>query len=269
MMRNVTAVAASIGVFLAAPLVHAQARDDFGRQGQFILSADRLVPLVSFTRTSQDQLPAPFGTLPPGANRVTTNNSQTSISLLWGGTGNATPGGPINTFYTVPRLGFDYVIIPNVTIGGNVIVFFTLGGSSGNETTLNSGATTTTSADNPSALVFGVAPRGGYILELTNLFSLWLRGGVSYYVANSKTTQGTGNGQTTLSNSVNQFAIDLDPQLVITPVPHFGITAGLTADIPIAGGHSAQLDRPGGSQSASAYSSVLYIGVTAGLMGWF
>jgi hypothetical protein len=269
MMRKVTAVAASIGVFLAAPLVHAQGREDFGRQGQFILSADRLVPLLSFTRTSQDQLPAPFGNPPPLTNKVTSTYSQTSISLLWGGTSNGSLGSAIDTFYTVPRLGFDYVIVPNVTIGGNIIVFFTLGGSTGSETTFNNGTTMTTSNDNPSALIFGVAPRGGYILELSNLFSLWLRGGVSYYVANSKTTQGTGNGQTTLSNSVNQFAIDLDPQLVITPVPHFGITAGLTADIPIAGGRSAQLDRNGGSTSASAFSSILYIGVTAGLMGWF
>jgi hypothetical protein len=264
MVRKVTAVAASIGVFLAAPLVHAQGREDFGRQGQFILSADRLVPLFSFTHISQDQ----FGPIPL-ANKQVINYSQSSISLLWGGASNASLGGSIDTFYTVPRLGFDYVIVPNVTIGGNIVVFFTLGGSNGSETTLNNGTTMTTSNDNPSALIFGVAPRGGYILELTNLFSLWLRGGVSYYVANSKTTQGNGNAQVTVSSSVNQFAIDLDPQFVITPVPHFGITAGLTADIPIAGGHSTQRDQGGTSTSASAYSSILYIGVTAGLMGWF
>jgi hypothetical protein len=264
MMRRLTAVAASVGVLLTGSLARAQAHDGFGRQGQFILSADRLVPVFSFVHTSRDEF-----TPPVGASKLVTTNNQTAISLLWGSRSSVADSDPAGAaarmFFTVPRVGFDYVIVPNVTIGGDIVLFFTLGGSAGSETTFNNGTTTTTSVDDPSSLIFGVAPRGGYILELSNLFSLWLRGGFSYYVASTKTT----NGNQTVSNSQNQFALDLDPQFVITPVPHFGITAGLTADIPLTGGHGTETDRPGVSTSSSAAASVLFIGVTAGLLGYF
>jgi hypothetical protein len=258
MMRRLTAVAASVGVLLMASLAHAQAHDGFGRQGQFILSADRLVPILSFTHFSQDS------TNPGAGNtKVVGWNNQTAISLLWGSPSVQGSAGPM--FFTVPRVGFDYVIVPNVTIGGDIVVFFTVGGSNGTETTRTNGTTTTTSSDNPSQLLFGIAPRGGYIFELTNLFSLWLRGGLSYYTYSNKTT----NGNQTTSNSQNQFALDLDPQFVITPVSHFGITVGLTADIPITGGHGTQVDIPNLSTSASAGASVFFFGATAGLLGYF
>jgi hypothetical protein len=258
MMRRLTAVAASVGVLLTASLARAQAHDGFGRQGQFILSADRLVPIFSFTHFSQDS------TNPGAGNtKVVNTTNQTAISLLWGSTWAASPTSP--PFYTVPRVGFDYVIVPRLTIGGDIVVFFTLGGSNGTETTRTNGTTTTTSSDNPSQLLFGIAPRAGYIWELTDLFSVWLRGGFSYYVASSKST----NGNTTTSNSQNQFALDLDPQFVITPVPHFGITVGLTADIPLTGGHATEVDVPNASTNVSAGASVAFVGVTAGLLGYF
>src|ERR1700737_1748869 len=116
MMRRLTAVAASMGVLLMASLARAQGHDGFGKQRQFILSADRLVPVFSFTHVSQDQ---PAGA---GIAKQNTFYNQTAISLLWGGA-SAEPIGtlPFNTFYSVPRLGFDYVIIPNLTIGGDII----------------------------------------------------------------------------------------------------------------------------------------------------
>jgi hypothetical protein len=85
------------------------------------------------------------------------------------------------------------------------------------------------------------------------------------------TVKSTDPGGTGATDSVNynQFALDLDPQLVITPLPHFGFTAGVTGDIPIAGGHAETHTDGGGSTSASASSSLLFVGVTGGLVGWF
>ena len=256
MMRRLAAVAASMGVLLAGASAHAQTHGNFGQQGQFILGADRLFSLFAYTHISQDQFN------PPPNEKVNNTYNATSMSFFSGAS-------PVDTFYTVPRFGFDYVVVPQVTIGGELILFYTLGGSSSTSTSLNNGGTMTNSQDNPGLITFGIAPRGGYILPLSDLFSLWLRGGVSYYISSSKQTQTQGTVQVTNSTSVNQFALDLDPQFVITPVPHFALTAGLTADIPIVGGHSNETDRPGMSTSNSAWSGIMFIGVTAGLLGYF
>ncbi len=261
MIRRLARVGASVGVLLISSLAHAQARATFGERGQIIISADRLSPLFSFTHTSQDEL-FPMAV---DSRQVDVYN-QSAISLLWGSSGSGDANAPVqNSFFTVPRVGFDYVLFPNVTIGGDLVVFFTLGGNSSTDTTPNGGATTSNSVGNPSSLVLGLAPRGGYILRLTDLVSLWLRGGFSYYVANAKTTVGAD----TVTTSTNQFALDLDPQFVVTPIPHLGVTLGLTADIPIAGGHSSETDTNGMSVTNSASSSILFFGLTAGLIGYF
>jgi len=259
MIRRLATVGASMGVLLTSSLSHAQARTGFGERGEFIVSADRLMPLFSFTHVSQDQ------PLVPGTKTVTTYN-EAAISLLWGSSSPDNGSAPPQTsFFTVPRVGFDYVIAPNVTVGGDLVIFFTLAGNNGIDTTPNGGATSTASTGTPSSFIFGIAPRGGYILRLTDLFSLWLRGGVSYYVATSKTSV-TGP---TVTTSANQFALDLDPQLVITPIPHLGVTLGLTADLPVAGGHSVDTQDNNISRSTSASSSVLFFGITTGLLAYF
>ncbi len=265
-MRTLTAVGATLGVLLTAPFASAQANAGaaFGQQGQFIVSADRLFDLFAFSRNSQDLFNAN-----PGDNKTVQTSTQTSMGILWGST---FPTGSEN-FYTVPRLGFDYTIVDHVTVGGELVVFFTLGGSTSTEHDHPNGSTTTDSADNPGWTVFGIAPRGGYILQLTDLFSLWLRGGFSIYTANSKSTTTLGNTTTTTSNGVQQFAIDLDPQLVITPIHHAGFTVGLTGDIPIGGGHSQEVNFTNGTMTTDtkngAASSQAFFGVTAGMLVWF
>ncbi len=266
MIRRWTVCAAiSGGLFLAATDVRAQPRDAFGQKGQFIVSADRLFPLLSYTHVSQDGAP------PPGNSKEVATLNEASISLLWGSssapaTGSNAATQAQDTFFTVPRVGFDYVIVPRVTVGGDLVFFFTLGGNASTDTTTNGGVTTTTTVGNPSALVFGVAPRGGYILPLSDMFAVWLRGGFSYYVGNTKDS--TPNGVTFLY-STNQFAIDLDPQFVITPIPHLGFTLGLTADIPIVGNHSLETDQNAASTTVSFSSSILFFGATAGMLGYF
>jgi hypothetical protein len=265
MMRSLTAVGAMLGVLLAAPLAGAQGRggDGFGERGQFIIGADRLFGLLGFTSISQDET----GPLPGGVNRITKTDTETAMGFFWG----AAP--PNESFYTVPRVGFDYTIINNVTVGGEAIVFFTLGGHESTETVNNNGGSNTITTGQPSTTIFGIAPRGGYILQLSELFSLWLRGGFSIYSTNTNSTS-TANGITTsISTGTQQFAIDVDPQFVWTPLRHVALTAGLTGDIPIGGGHWTNTTISGNNFSNttnySLPSSVAFFGVTVGTLVWF
>ncbi|HZU85786.1 MAG TPA: hypothetical protein VE987_22830 [Polyangiaceae bacterium] len=261
MTRMLTAVGASLGVLLAAGAAHAQPHDTFGQQGQFIIGADRLFSLFSYTHIAQDQFNPG-----PGNSKQTTTVNGTALSLLWGSSPVIANGGvPIISPFAVPRIGVDYVIVPHVTIGGDLIVFFTLGGNTATDTTTNGGTTSSTSTDNPGQFLFGIEPRGGYILPLTDMFSLWLRGGLSYYIQSSKTTAG---GSTT-TNTTNQLALDLEPQVVFTPIPHVGFTAGLTGDIPLTGGHSTDVNTNGRDTSQSAWSGILFVGVTLGMLAHF
>jgi hypothetical protein len=266
MKRTVTSVGATLGILCALLLTtsraHAQQQYEFGQRGEFIISADRLVPFLAFSHESATEQTG------PGQTKVVTTQSQSSLSLLYSFTADAN-----DLFYTVPRVGFDYVVVPNLTIGGDLVLFFTLGGSTGGETDFTNGTSTTTSVTAPKNTLFGIAPRVGYIFALNNTFSFWLRGGLSFYTLSQKTTENAnanGNGvDVTTTNSVHQFSLDLDPQFVITPIPHLGFTAGITADLPFAGGHSSETDTGSTSQTFSASASVLYLGVTLGMIGYF
>ncbi len=266
MKRTLTAVGAMTGVLLMTSLAHAQARSDFGKQGQFIISADRLVPLFMYEHDSID-------TSAPGGGTSTTTNTQTSLSLLWGSA--VDPVGNDPGFFTVPRAGLDYVVVPNVTVGGDIVIFTTLGGSTtGSSTTGGQGQSA--SVDHPSGTIFGIAPRGGYILGLNDMFSLWLRGGFSYYTLSvGKVTSTTTTGGTTVTTTISdafsqhELALDLEPQFVLTPVPHLGFTAGLVADIPISGNRSTDQTQGGTTTTVSQSWSLMNIGLSLGMLGYF
>lgn len=263
MVRRLTAVAASVGVVLFASVASAQAKGAFGEQGEFIFSADRLVPLFAYTnnKVTNDKV---------NPNQ-STSVSGSSFSLLYGGNsaglnlGNVGVGNP--TFYTFPRVGFDYTVIRDLTVGGDVFIFFTLGGS-----TQNCGGSTCQSTDNPGGNAWGIAPRVGYILGMTDLLAFWLRGGISYYHGTSNTDANRCGRTDTNSDDVGVFGLDLDPQLVISPVNHFGFEVGPAIDWGFAG--SASTNRPdtpacGSTTSTSVNYTSLNVGVTAGLFGWF
>jgi hypothetical protein len=276
MKRTLTAVLASTAVLTAAPAAMAQAKSDFGQQGQFILGADRLLSFFGYSHFSYD-----LGT---GGNltKNTASYDTSSLGFFYGGTPSSTglAGGAAggitayttNLAYTVPRIGLDYVIVPNVTIGGDVVLYFTVGGSSSTEMDYSGGTSMTTSNSSPGVTLFGIAPRGGYILGLNDMFSLWLRGGFSFYTWTAKqtVTPAGGNNGTTYTSSQNQPAIDLEPQIVFHVIPHVGFTAGLTLDIPFAGGWSGSQQPSGGTtQTTSGGASILYFGLNLGMLAYF
>jgi hypothetical protein len=262
MIRTLTAVGATLGVLLTAQLASAQAKGGFGEQGQLIFSADRLMPVLAYTNDK-------FTNDSVSPSRTTTT-SGTSLSFLWGSNAIVNAGGGVGAglpnFYTTPRVGFDYVLIPSLTVGGDLFAFFTLGGN----TTRPLGNNMTVSTDNPSGNAFGIAPRVGYILDLTGgLLSLWLRGGVHFYTGSSSTKSDVCPTASD-SNNVHVFGIDLDPQLVISPTNHFAFSVGPTFDWGFAGGASnTQWQSCGTSQNTSNGYSSLMFGATGGLLGWF
>jgi hypothetical protein len=262
-----------MGVLLTASLAGAQTPGQgFGQKGEFVISADRLVPILAFTENK----------ISDNANNTSTSTTGSNISLLWGNNAIAASG-PAGvgqglgglaaaltragnpTFYTTPRVGFDYVFLPNWTLGGDLFVFFALGGSS--TTTGNP------SVDTPSGNAFGIVPRIGYVFEMSQLLSIWLRGGVSFYHAGTSVQDNNCTSQND-TTSVNLFGFDIDPQLVISPAPHFAFTVGPAVDIGFAGGASVTFPVGRGNacnttQTTSDGYSAWNVGLTGGLLGWF
>ncbi|MGD0674613.1 MAG: hypothetical protein ABSC94_04300 [Polyangiaceae bacterium] len=261
-----TTIGATIGLLLTTSLSEADTRHDFGSPGELIISADRLVPFFSYTRVAQDDYGAT-----PGVASSSTTSTETSLSFFYGSS-----HGSLTTltqeeedqFFTVPRIGVDYVLAPNVTVGGDLILFFS-GASQSNQTDYTNGTTENVSQSVGGSTVFGLAPRAGYILRVNGLVSLWLRGGLSFYTSVAGTARQPDGSYA--HEDVDELALDLDPQIVITPMPHFGLTAGLTADIPLVGQHSLTQFNADGSEASeeSASSSVMFLGVTVGLLGYF
>jgi hypothetical protein len=274
MTQKLAVVGAAMGVLLTASVAGAQTQGQgFGQKGEFVFSADRLVPILAFTENK----------ISDNANNTSTSTTGGNLSLLWGNNaiigGGAVVGGGAGaggvaaaltragnpTFYTTPRVGFDYVFLPNWTLGGDLFVFFTLGGSS--TTTGNP------SVDTPSGNAFGVVPRIGYVFGMSQVFSIWLRGGVSFYHAGTSVQDFGCTGQSD-TTSVNLFGFDIDPQLVISPAPHFAFTAGPAVDIGFAGGASLTVPVGRGNncnttQTTSDGYSAWNVGLTGGLLGWF
>ncbi|HEY6458517.1 MAG TPA: hypothetical protein VIY73_00150 [Polyangiaceae bacterium] len=259
MVKALAGAGMGIAVFLAGGTAAAQPAglSEFGNQGQFILSADRLVPVFAFTSQKED-----VGGLPANTTGSTTS-TQTSLSFFWGNNGGVISG----SVFDVPRVGFDYVVVSHLTIGGDIAAFFTLGGHTTDHVESN-GVSTDTTTSNPSQQAFGIAPRIGYVFGLSPAISFWLRGGVSYYLVQQKTTDSTANPVTTTTDKGDTFAFDFDPQFVFAPVPHFAITVGPALDIGFGGHVTTDTTTNGATQSSSLGFMPINFAVAVGLLGW-
>jgi hypothetical protein len=181
---------------------------------------------------------------------------------LWGG--DATVGTANAPVYSIPRLAFDYLVIPGLTVGAALGYLHRSG--SGESTNM---AGVTTSVDSPSGNGLLFNPRVGYIFDFTPLLSLWARGGFTYYWAKNEGTL----GNTTRKESFDGLAITLDPQLVITPVPHFGVTVGPMFDLPLAGSSKGETTTTVGpvtmTDLSEAKVKITNWGIAAGILGYF
>jgi hypothetical protein len=211
-----------------------QGEHRFGSPG-FIVSADRLLPLLSYQSVKIDE------------NGGSETQSRLSVSLMNNG-----PPGDFSTFYNLPRLAFDWVPIQNLTLGGAAWLYMDL------QASLSNGSNST---DQTKLTYWGIAPRVGYIVPMGDKLSFWPRAGVEY---NSVTSNDGSVTQT-------QFAVDVEALLVISPWNHFGFTVGPTADIPISGKTTVPSGATGGAASttSSVDATMLQVGLSAGMLGHF
>ena len=207
----------------------------FGSAGQIIISADRLFGL-GFWSSKTD--------LDGGLSNTT---SGTAINLLWGDSTDASP-------YQIPRFGFYYTVANSISIGGSA-AFVSRSGSS--ET---SGAGGSQSADTPSRTAFALAPRFGYILAVNSMIGFWFKGGITYF--SSKTEQKSPGG--TASQTISGLGFNIEPELVITPIQHFGLTVGGLADIGLSGNFN---QAPASGASTDHSNKVNNFGICFGILG--
>jgi hypothetical protein len=219
----------------------------FGSPG-FIISAERLLPLLSY---ESNKVTAPDGS--------TDTHSQTSIALM----NNGPLGGPFGTLYNLPRLGFDWLPIENLTVGGATWFYTQL--SATDTFTPANGASKST--DLPKVTYWGIAPRVGYIFPINHMLSAWPRIGVEY----QNVTYGSVNGSP--SQSQSQFSLVADAMLVISPWNHFGFMVGPVVDVPITGKRDVQTTTGGAggttTQTTSVDSALFQVGLSAGMLGHF
>lgn len=232
----------------------------FGEKGQLIVTADRLLPLFSYTSSSV--------TRTENNIELTDSRSGSNISLLLG-RNLAIEGSnldvPVNV-HTIPRVTVDITVIPRLTLGAGIAVGFGLGGTNEDDN-LRGGVRTTRSSDGPTATAVGFVPRVGYVLPLGDIFAFWPRLGFGFYSISR--SQETNNGASTVRLTDTLFSLDIDPQFALVPVEHFFIHAGPVVNIPITGSRSISTTTGATTDERSIDASVFNVGLSAGLGGWF
>jgi hypothetical protein len=216
-----------------------------------VISADRLMDVFSYTSTTQK--------FQNGPTTVETTTSGPGISLLLGRTAR-------DNFHSIPRVSGDVVLPTPITIGGSIPFAAGLGGT--RETKQTPGGSR--SVDAPNVTIFGFVPRVGYLLNLSDLFSFWPRAGVGIYSQSSTSKEVNNNGvEVKTTDTTTAFSLDLDPQFVIHPVPHFGFSFGPLINIPLSGKVETETETGPTSNTVKNDLSIFHFGITASLLGWF
>ena len=164
-------------------------------RASFILSAESLLGVANIRRSATQ-----------------TSDFQTRTQTSSGFSVHLFKGAEMLDPFGQARLGLDGVLGPGVTLGGSI------GYATFEETV---GRTTNTTSG------FVVVPRLGYMLGPSRYLGIWLRAGIGY--ARLKLNNG--------GESVTQRAVDLvvDPMLVVTPLPHVGLTMGPSLNVGLGG----------------------------------
>ncbi len=218
----------------------------------FILSAERLTNVLAWSTTQKVEVPTDNFNSFPDTTSVEIQRSGLDVSFL-GATGS-------NNAFGLPRVGFDGMFSNGLTLGGSLSYVVT----SSKHDTVQSGSNNT-SVDDPSVSYFVFAPRVGVMFAATPSVGIWLRGGITRISASSEATNTDPNTNTTSTSTSTLTLVDvtLDPQIVISPVPHVGITLGVPIDI----GLSGSVETAGSSQNPDILASSY--GVSAGLAAIF
>lgn len=236
MLRTILRAAVVLSAVVAAPSALAA---DMGSAGTIYIGAERMFGL-SFNHEKRE----------PAGGTVT--NSHTDIGLLWN------PG--LNSPYTIPRMGIDFAVIDNLTVGAG-LGFWTSSSSTKTET---GGTTVDQDGDTTTAVLF--SPRVGYMIGLSDRLGIWLRGGFTYFSISSSSPERNGTKTTSSSNGL---AFSLDPIFVVSPVEHFGFFGGLMVDLPLSGKVKGETTTGGSTTTNETDTKFQNIGLNFGILGYF
>ena len=212
MKRRVFALA-FMAAFGAFSRVEAQ---ELGSKGDFILGGERLFGIRGEAESIDNPTP-----------QEDTEVSTTTISLGWAQS---------RTPYNLPRVGFDYMIIDKLSIGGSVLY-------SSMDAEVEDGPEI-------GRTDFGILPRVGYLHMFGRVVGIWPRGGIGYYSTSFQN-----------DDDASLFAFYAECMFPIVLAPHFGVLAGLTFDQSFAGNY----DPDDGPERDIMMRS---IALQVGLFGW-
>jgi hypothetical protein len=250
-----------LAALAAVTLAPAAANAELPQRGTLVIGAERLTGFYSFSYKHQ---------VDGGGNNtvVDETDSGTQINLLWGN-GALGLGGPPN-ISAIPRIGVDYLLTDILTLGGSAGLFTSSG-------TANVSQNNVTVSNNlPSVTAFALAPRVGAAIHLSEQWTLWPRGGVTY--ASAKVEQDTplpNNGGTeTQRHTYSQLLLSLEAMIVYSPVPHLGFSLGPIFELPMSGSDTYEHIRPQVGNNPAVDTSVSYdaklqnLGVVFGILGY-
>lgn len=236
------------GIFLALTLGASTAlADPFGKKGEFALSGERLFGIYYVHASEQN------------------NDSDSSTQISFFGQAPTLPVGAsigvaniglvaVNP-YSLPKVGFDYLITDGLTIGGSLIYAHTANTAT---RTVARGATVSTDYSGDS---FVIAPRVGYAYMFSDTIGIWPRGGFMYHY---QVVSDNNNNKVSLDG----FALNIDAPFVFSLAEHFAILAGPGIDIGLSGTAKVTVPTPVGTATTSGDDVLTSFGLYAGLMGW-
>ena len=196
-----------------------------------------------------------------GTVTVTRESSSTvtSLNLFGAGFSSVAPESGLVFGGQVPRFAIDYELSSHLTFGAAAFVSW------------NSIATA--GGSELSGFGFGLAPRVGYTLGLTDRLSFWPRAGVTLAYMSASPDSSPGTVSVTSKVTYVPLWVNVEPMLVYTVDPHFSFTLGLVLDLPLLGAVTSTTRTTVGSLSTerTSESSVTQLIVAAqiGVMGRF
>lgn len=173
-----------------------------------------------------------------------------------------------NNPYATPTLGLHYSFLTTLTAG--------LGfGFSRESGVSNAGLPSAT--DRPPRTTMVVAPRLGYLMEISGRFSLWGRGGVTYVQVSAHSQGGSMLSTFTQQNSLQALSLSLEPTLVATLIDHVGLTLALVGDLGVAGSltrdtHTTIIEgprEPNPDRRTEESVRLSNVGLQVGALGYF
>ena len=265
--KPITAISTLLFAVLSTAPVLAQV-STFGAEHQFALSGERLTGVYWIDASSDldGTITTPGGATASSSTNI--DNSGLKLAFL----GN--DGGV--DFSTIPRVGFDFFVVQNVSLGA---AFIYLHDSDETDTggTVTAPApigTVTLDAVNTETSTdsFVISPRVGYGRSWDHI-GIWARGGLTYGHQNNEVDETTTDAQGNITRvqtttKLSLLTLSLDVQALFIPADYFGIGVGPFIEIPLTGSIDFEQNDDGTMTNADGDLSALSVGLTATLVGW-